>query len=349
MATSGLALVGVANQDGEARPMTNSRSRRPDPGSTLTLLLPPRSRFAGQTLPSGLAGALARADAAVGEPGSRAQLQRHAELLPRHWPMAAITRQLDAGDAELGRWLRADPAHVRADINAVRMLACGNLGLTRDETEALLMPLRPLFGDAGFPISAPVPERWYLHLPRESKLPEFVEPETVLGDDLYEHLPAGDLGRRWRALLNEAQVILHNHPVNAERIARGALPVNSVWFWGAGVLPDAVHMTADAVFSSAVDLAGLAALAGLRLAPPPANLAALETATQGQIGRVLIDLRPCRDPAGLARDWLLPALAGLAKKRIVELRLDFADGSRLCLTRGQRWRLWRRVAAVWHT
>ena len=37
--------------------------------------------------------------------------------------------------------------------------------------------------------------------------------------------------------MNEAQMILHTHPVNAEREARGMPAVNSVWLWGGGTLP----------------------------------------------------------------------------------------------------------------
>ena len=112
-------------------------------------LLPERRRFAGQPVSPDIGRWLARADALpAGEAGETAQLGRWFELLPRGWPMAAITRQLDAGDAHLHAWLRADPAHVRPDMTGARVLAVGNLGLTADEAQALLAPLKPLFGEA---------------------------------------------------------------------------------------------------------------------------------------------------------------------------------------------------------
>lgn len=311
---------------------------------TLTLLLPPRSHFEGGTLAPDLARAMGRADRQPdGEPGARAQLQRHATVLPRRWPMAAITRQLDAGDATLGQWLRVDPAYVRADINAGRMLACGNLGLSQDEADALLKPLRPLFGDTGFPISAPAPERWYLQLPRDAKLPDFAEPEQALGDDLYDHLPHGDAGRRWRSLLNEAQVILHNHPVNAGREAAGKLPANSVWFWGGGLLPDQVRLPARRIVTDAADLAGLARLARAVLTAPADSLDLRDPPVED----LLIDLRRVRDPDRLQPDWLRPALAALAAGRVATIDLDFADGGVYRLRRRQRWRFWRRSASDW--
>jgi hypothetical protein len=299
----------------------------PDAAPALAVLLPERRRFAGQPLGPAFGKALARADAlADAEPGERAQLLRHFDLLPRGWPMAAITRQRDAGDAALHQWLRADPAHVRPDMTGARVLAIGELGLSQAEADALLAPLRPLFGDTGFQISAPCPSRWYVALPIEARVPAFSPPEAVLGDDLFTHLPDGPEGRRWRALLNEAQVILHNHPVNAARAAAGKPAVNSLCFWGAGKLPDHVRTPFAAVASEDDELLSLAALAGLGAAGD---------------GPQLLDLRRARDWAAVAAR-LQPALDDLGED---ELRLDFADGARWSLRAGQRWRFWRRPMA----
>jgi len=41
-------------------------------------------------------------------------------------------------------------------------------------------------------------------------------------------------GRHLRTLQNEAQMLLHNHPLNDAREAQGHLPVNSVWISGCG-------------------------------------------------------------------------------------------------------------------
>jgi len=298
-----------------------------NPLPALTLLLPERRRFAGQPMAIEVGRALARADRLDdGEPGERAQLLRHFDLLPRGWPMAAITREMDAGDAVLHRWLRADPAHVRPDMTGARVLAIGELGLDAAEAEALVKPLRPLFGDAGFQISAPVPSRWYLALPVESQLPAFAPPEQVLGDDLFTHLPEGPEGRRWRALLNEAQVILHNHPVNAARVAAGKLAVNSLCFWGAGKLPDHVRTGHAVVATADPELQALARLAGLKATAE---------------GPQLFDLRRQRDWTKV-ESHLLPGLRELGRD---ELQLDFADGARWSLRSGQRWRFWRRPLA----
>lgn len=295
---------------------------------TLVLLLPERRRFGDARLAAPAANRLARADwLADGAAGELAQLQRHFDMQPRGWPMAAIQRQADCGDAGSDAWLRADPVHVRPDLGGARLLAWGNLGLSGAEAEALLEPLCSLFGDAGLPISAGAGERWYLQVAPDAPLPEFSSPEAGLGDDLIRHLPAGPHARRWRTLLSEAQVLLHNHPVNARRQAAGQLPANSLWFWGGGMLPLAVRCDVRAVLSGDHELRALARVAGLGEGDPGT-------------GGMLWDLRRQRDWSCVEAECLLALPRQFARFSRVEL--DFADGARCRLEPGQRWRVWRR-------
>ncbi|QGW65315.1 phosphoglycerate mutase [Lysobacter soli] len=301
----------------------------------ITLLLPPRERFGGQRLSADTGRALARGDRSE---RSGDQLSNVLDVLPRGWPVAAAARQRDAGDAANAAWLRADPAYVRPDINGARLLSYGEaLGLTVQDAAALLKPLKPLFGDAGFPIDAPVPTRWYLQLPIGAKLPAFTSPEQALGADLFDELPQGPEGRRWRALLSEAQVVLHNHPLNAQRAAAGLAPVNSLWFWGAGALPDHVRSDYTHIVTDDESVTALAALAGVELAPKAASWSG-----RVEEGNTLIDLRDARDLAVLERNWFAPLLSALVRGELKQLRFDFDDGTRYDIARSQRWRFWRR-------
>ena len=301
--------------------------------ASATFLLPARVRFGGQAVPPSLAKALGQADRSDGEAGERAQLLRHFDLLPRGWPVAAITRAFDASDATLGAWLRADPAFVRPDLNGARLLASGDaLHLSQAEADAFVVALKPFFGDAGMPIDAPRPARWYLRLPREARLPSMASPEEALGADLFDHLPEGPEGRRWRALLSEAQVALHQHPLNAQRQARGLPPVNSLWFWGGGVLPDHVTTRHPLVQSNEVTLRALAKAASVEGIDLPKQ--------HGVAG--LIDLRAVRDLRELADAWLGPALERLRRGAFAAIHLDCEDGARFTLLRKHRWRFWRK-------
>ena len=290
---------------------------------SLVVLLPERRRLAAAALDRDLTLRFGRADRlADATPGETAQLQRHFNLVPAGWPMAALTRQLESGDADTDLWLRADPAFVRAEMGGARLMACGDLGFAPGEADDLLAPLRPLFGEAGMPISAGAEGRWYLRLARATPIPGFAPPAEALGADVLPFLPVGRDFAKWRALFNEAQVLLHNHPRNAARIAAGQPVVNSLWFWGGGVLPDRVDAPFAAVLGEDFELRALAHRAGV------ADLAA-------DAGSILADHR--RD-----RDWMrVQALAGDAGARFARIEFDFADGVRYAWRRAHRWRLWR--------
>ncbi|MDB6164703.1 MAG: putative phosphotransferase [Xanthomonadaceae bacterium] len=308
--------------------------------ASATLLLPAGARLKGD-LPKPLARAFGQADRLpLRDAGNRAQLMRQFELLPGGWPMAAITRQADVADAAPSAWLRADPAWVRAEMNGARLFACGDgLQPGHDDVDALLPDLQPLFGDAGFALDAPVPSRWYVRLPRHSPLPTFLEPEDALGTELSDYLIPVDDGdasvtRRWRALLNEVQVVLHNHPHNGRRVAAGQPPINSLWFWGAGVLPDRITTPYTAVQTTDDDLRALSTVAGSGPVDLPKHWSLLQ-------GDQLIDLRHARDLESLSRDWLLPAIRAVSRRQLARLSLDLADGNRFEFKSPHRWRFWR--------
>lgn len=289
----------------------------------LSLLLPERRRLAGQPLSPPVGRALARADQeAVASGDDSAQLRRYFDLPGEAWPLAAITRQFDCGDAGEALWLRADPVRVQPDLTGVRLLAYGELGLSAAQAAQLVALLQPLFAEQGWQLSAPHPQRWYLRLPADLAVPDFSPPERVLGDDLFEHLPQGRDARRWRALLNESQVLLHQQ---AE--AGGIRAANSLWFWGAGRLPSRVEGGIDALESDAADLLALAMLA---------------EAGEDSRGHRLLDRRDARDWAQVEAQTLLPALRSLRRRELAEIVLDFADGCRYRCRAGQGWRVWRK-------
>lgn len=302
----------------------------------ITLWLPPWARWRSQIAAGTLLHRVAcRADRETVEAGDEARIGRSFDILPRGLPLAALTRQMDAGDAMHFTWLRADPGYLRPDMASARLMACGDLGLTAQECEALIKPLRPLFGDAGVLISAPVPSRWYLCLPPDARLPAFSPPQDVLGDDLFAHLPEGPLGQRWRQLLNEAQMVLHTHPLNAERAAAGKLPVNTLWFWGAGRMPDHVRSRHSQVSGQDALLQALGKAAGIKPGIPNPGAALLPGA--------LLDLRHLDTPDRLEKQWLKPVLARIGKEGITALVLDFGDGLVLRWRNGHRWRFWRQL------
>jgi len=308
----------------------------------LTLLLPERARLLPDASSAALAAWQARGDRlADAAPGRDAALRECFEFTGTTIPSAALTRSLDATDAVGPLWLRADPSWVMADAVTLRLLACGNVELSAQDSEQLARALKPLFGDAGFLLEPATPARWYLRCPPGAQLPAFSAPYAALGDDIARHLPEGESGRRWRHLLNEAQVILHNHPVNAERSRRGLAPVNSVWFWGAGQLPDWVRTPFSIVASSDDIVLALARLAGIAVAGSQAEV--IEAASGDR--RILLDLdRPVDSTSSIALQERIGQ--ALAERSVTQVDLKFASGERVRYRRGHRWRFWRRLPAA---
>lgn len=294
-----------------------------------TILLPPRSRLAGV---ASLPGLLGRGDRLPDQvPGLVAVLADTFAMPMVSMPVAALLREAHAHDAGHGPWLCADPAYVQAEPAGARLMACGALGLSMQEAEALARPLRPLLGDAGLLLETTLPDRWQLRLAQGRPLPAFAAAEQVLGTHLLEHLPQGPEGRSWRALFNEIQMVLHQHPRNRERIAQGLPPVNALWFWGGGALPPRPRTTLGGVVSSDPLAQALAVHAGVRVLADPGDVPEATDA--------LIDLGAL--PAERIGAWLDRAVAAL--RAVDVLRLAFVDGARWHITRGQRWRFWRRA------
>ncbi|HST27987.1 MAG TPA: phosphoglycerate mutase [Rudaea sp.] len=285
----------------------------------LTLLLPELARVARAPH---LMLWLSRGDRLPDAKSGRAVALRECfEFIGATLPVAALTRSLDADDAGGATWLRADPAYAMVDAVTARLMACGELGLSQEENDELARALRPLFGDAGFPLEAARPGRWYLRCPPESRLPTFAHPQDVLGDDLMRHLARGDNERQWRGLFNEAQVILHNHPVNLRRAQRGQVPANSLWFWGAGKLPEWVRTRCTHTASDDPVVVALAKLAKIPVVDAQAALVQSDAS-------VLLDVA------------VVPAID---THKFMHIDLLFASGERYRYKHGHRWRVWRRV------
>lgn len=147
---------------------------------------------------------------------------------------AAIARRADLPDAGSGHWLRCDPVAMVPDLTRVWVGETRFDHLPDEISEDLRRALSELFADEGLEFHVPAPGRGYIRL-AEAPDCRFHPPWRIAGEPLEHVLPEGREATRWRRLLNESQVLLHNLDFPAE------LPPNtrptSVWFWGGGKSP----------------------------------------------------------------------------------------------------------------
>ena len=150
-----------------------------------------------------------------------------------------------------------------------------------------------------------------------------------------------------RALVNELQMLLHEHPVNEQRAAHGQPTVNSVWLWGAGASADAGGRSrAHAEGVLVTDdpwLAGIWRWHGGRVRPPDEFVAALDEGSDDL--RVALTRTCSADPAMLRQlddDILAPARSRLAASPVSRVSLH---AGRLVadVTARARWTFWRRT------
>ncbi|MEJ2174241.1 MAG: hypothetical protein P8Y76_04885, partial [bacterium] len=173
--------------------------------------------------------------------------------------------------------------------------------------------------------------------------------------------PDTEDAKRAHTLVNELQMLLHEHPVNVAREARGEPAVNSVWFWGAGALPSRVQGRWRSVSSNEPLAQGLARLSSARGLPLAAS-ADSWLARAVEDGRHLVVLDALRVPNAL-RDveaylagvqalevrWFAPLLEALRTQRIGMLTLHAPDATEALsieTVRADLRRFWRRPRAL---
>lgn len=304
--------------------------------STLQILLPPLAQFGEDPA---FRAWLAHGDCLPGLADARDTTLRECfRFAGTGIPAAALRRLCHADDARTGTWLCADPAYVRSEATGARLLAWPMADLSATEAAELARALRPLLGDAGAPLEVDTPAEWCVRLMEGAPHVEFMHPSLALGASLLECLPAGDTGRKWRRLFNEAQIALHAHPVNAARAAGGKHPVNALWFWGAGTLPESVETSLRVVASRDDVVRGLAKTAGVACIDPLPQ--ALDAQRQG--GDALLDLGLPAHADGTAQ-WHAHFKRWLRKRRFEAMTLTFADGQRFRVRHVHRLRFWRRA------
>ena len=157
------------------------------------------------------------------------------------WPWAALQAQADGCDPGTAPCGLLTPVHWHIGREHITLADPTAFALSVDESRALFDAVHPLFDDDQGALTWAAPLRWYLVHEYLTDVP-CASIDRVIGRnvDLWlrsdPQAPGEQLAHtRWvRRLQNEVQMLLHQHPVNEAREARGDLPVNSFWLSGCG-------------------------------------------------------------------------------------------------------------------
>lgn len=270
-------------------------------------------------------------------------------------PVAALTClvDIDVDNLDVGYMLRADPVHLQADRSILRLFDSRTFSVTQDEADALVAAFNEFYSDRGWRLTAPCPQRWYLSLP-EVPVITTVSPAMVAGQAVDPNLPHGRDAAEWHALMNEVQMLLHQHPVNAQREERGEPTINSLWFWGEGRLPDTAHRPDIQVATDYPLAMGLASYTHTPRRDVPADLDELLASGDETLTLVVFDdLEAAVQYANietwletmnrLEQHWFVPLLAALGNGRVASLEIDPCTGRSYRTSRRQQQHFWKRV------
>ncbi len=265
--------------------------------------------------------------------------------------IAPVTLRAEGLAPGASYWLRADPVHleIRHDGAALRPMRPH-----AEEAARFCADLNAFFSGAGLELIAPHPERWYLRMEQMPKIT--TQPiSSLAGRDVRGRLPEGGDAPRWHGIINEMQMLLHSHPVNEARQARGDLPVNSVWLWGGGHDEGALRQPFSHVVTDSPLTTAFAAAAHVSHAALSGEVACHSAPRGGRMLVVWDGLRRAlqEDDVGTWHDELHrleqscvePALNALRDGGLERITLDVPQGrasARFALTRRGAWKFWRR-------
>lgn len=152
-------------------------------------------------------------------------------------PWAAWEVAQSGRDTQVAAWARITPCHWQVGQDHIAMGHPEQLGLTAEQSQALLAAMKPWFEEDGIALEYRAPAEW---LARGEVFRGFASAslDRVIGRVIDAWLPQGREARTIRRLQQEMQMLLYTHEVNDERARAGRKPVNSFWVSGTGALPD---------------------------------------------------------------------------------------------------------------
>lgn len=260
-------------------------------------------------------------------------------------PVRAAADGLDVGE---GYWLCADPVNLQ--LQRAQMVLLPDVLPSREEAAVLCAGLSEHFAGKGLRFFAPHPRRWYVQPEAEPHMTT-----TPLGQaawrDAKFHQPQGTDALQWQAIVNEAQMLLHDHAVNRARAARGELAINSLWLWGGGHAKR-LNKAFDAAGGDSELGAAFAQVSGM------ARIETLQGMLDGDFdtGLWVCEALGAAHRRGDYHAWreavqrfeaecalLLRALRAGRVQRLTLEALQEEGARRFELTRASAWKLWRTV------
>jgi hypothetical protein len=260
------------------------------------------------------------------------------------YPLAAIAAHADGVAVDGQYCLRADPVHLVLQRDCFSLHEAFPLPLSPVEAQVLVASLNQHFRRDGLRFILSASGACYLLLSSAPHI-QTTLPSVALDKNSHDFLPQGNGASYWLALLNEVQMLLHEHPINVAREAAGQLPLNSLWFSAGGTLPTKSLLLNDppSLMANSKLYEGMAKISALPFAPLPESMALV---LQQPASHLRLEL-PCTDM--LEALWLAPLWQALKQAKIKQLTLNLGFYERLIqlsIRPRDLYKFWRRPRAL---
>jgi hypothetical protein len=135
-----------------------------------------------------------------------------------------------------GHLLLSQAIHLQAGLHSAVIVPVQNNQNNLQDIDIIIKDLNDIF-NVDCNITALTEGLYLMHLKEFAAPTHYPHILSVLGKTANPYIEQSRQILPWYQLLNEIQMFMHQHEVNAERISRGLLPINSLWCWGAGAIP----------------------------------------------------------------------------------------------------------------
>ncbi len=131
------------------------------------------------------------------------------------------------------------------------------------------------------------------------KIPQILErltpPNELIGEGIRQFMPEGNAVRELVFVMNQAQIIFHNHAYNKKRVAEGKDPVNSIWLWGNGKLANLPsfrqrYEKSASIISASLMVKGIGKLTGMNVVEVEGATGFSDTNYSAKVSAVLKEL-----------------------------------------------------------
>ena len=150
----------------------------------------------------------------------------------------------DAEDQQPGHLLLSQAIHLQAGLHSAVIVPIPNNQDNLKDITLIINDLNDIF-NVDCSITVIADGLFLVNLKGFEAPTHYPHILSVLGKTANPYIEQSRQILPWYRLLNEIQMYMHQHEVNTERLRRGLLSINSLWFWGAGSLPKAFDANLD--------------------------------------------------------------------------------------------------------